>query len=571
MHADSAHAATERMSAARPVTGALGRVWPALPATAVAIFVLVRLGFDQGGYFAAAYMSAGAIAFIALAVLVLNSAQERLSTHALVAIGALAAFACWAGLSRMWSVVPDVPLLDMRRTMLYLALFGLGLLAADSGRNARVLIWSVLGVIVALCGVGLLSRLQPDLVPVAIEPSLALAYRLDYPLRYWNAFGALASMGTVLALGLAADARGNGLLRPVAAGAAVLLVVTMYLSLSRGAWLALVVGIVVLLAIAPNRFSLLLTLAFAGVAAAVALLRLRGYPALVTDPRAGSGQAAAGSAFTRELVILVLLAVAAQAALTAVRVPEQITDQVRTIRRIALIGFAGVVVLGALIGYVAKSAEAEGAVNDATSWVERQWQDFLDPSLSAGTGSNRLVSVRGARSDGYRVAIDGFEEHPLRGGGAGSFEVRYARDRDADQKIRDAHSLPLETLAELGAIGMLLLLTFLVTTATAARRALAGKGAIRPAEAAAVSAAFAVWFGHACVDWDWEMPALTGTAVTLSAALFQRGRRRKSSGGRKGRPMHRRRVQCAGPRPVRSSPDGSAERSPATPDDAADT
>jgi hypothetical protein len=43
-----------------------------------------------------------------------------------------------------------------------------------------------------------------------------------------------------------------------------------------------------------------------------------------------------------------------------------------------------------------------------------------------------------------------------------------------------------------------------------------------------VTAAFAVWLGHACVDWDWEMPALTGTAIVLSAALFQRGRRRRS-------------------------------------------
>ncbi len=77
-------------------------------------------------------------------------------------------------------------------------------------------------------------------------------------------------------------------------------------------------------------------------------------------------------------------------------------------------------------------------------------------------------------------------------------------------KIRDAHSLPLEKLSELGAIGMLLLLAFLGAVGAAARRTLAGKGAIRPAEAAAVVAGFVVWFGHASVDWDWEMPVLTG-------------------------------------------------------------
>ena len=532
MHRKTAHAASLPAAGARAPATLLRRAWPALPAVAVLVFVLLRLGFDQGGYFPAAFTSAGAIAFIALAVLVVRPARERFSTHALVAIGALAAFACWTGLSRSWSVVPDVPLLDMQRAMLYLALFGLALLAADSGRNARVLVWSVLGVIVVLVGAGLLSRLQPDLVPTTIDPLIAAAYRLDYPLGYWNTFGALASMGAVLATGLAADARGSAVLRAVAAGAAVLLVVAMYLSLSRGAWLALILGLVVLVVIAANRGSLLLTLLIAGGAAVVAILRLRGYPALVLDPEAGSGQLVQGSAYTRELLGLVLVAVAAQAALTRIRVSSLVEQQMRTLRRFALIGGAVIVVLAALAGYVVKGGEAEGgvtaAVNDATGWLDRQWQDFLNPATSPGAGTARLISAKGARSDGYRVAIDGFEAQPLIGGGAGSFEVRYARERDIDTKIRDAHSLPLETLSELGAVGMALLLAFLGAVATTARRALAGKGAIRPAEAGAVTAAFAVWLGHACVDWDWEMPALTGTALVLSAPLFQRGRRRRS-------------------------------------------
>lgn len=532
MHRETAQAPSLPAAGSRAPATLLRRAWPALPAVGVIVFVLLRLGFDQGGYFPAAFTSAGAIAFIALAVLVVRPAQERFSTHALVALGALAAFACWTGLSRAWSVVPDVPLLDMQRAMLYLALFGLALLAVDSGRNARVLVWSVLGVIVVLVGAGLLSRLQPDLVPTTIEPLIAAAYRLDYPLGYWNTFGALASMGAVLATGLAADARGSAVLRAAAAGAAVLLVVAMYQSLSRGAWLALILGLVVLVAIAPNRGWLLLTLAIAGGAAVVAILRLRGYPALVLDPEAGSGPAVQGSAYTRELLGLVLVAVAAQAALTRIRVSSLVEQQMRTLRRFALIGGAAIVVLAALAGYVIKGGEAEGgvtaAINDATGWLDRQWQDFLDPTTSPGVGTARLVTAKGSRSDLYRVAIDGFEEHPLIGGGAGSFEVRHARERDIDEKVRDAHSLPLETLSELGAVGMVLLLAFLGAVATTARRALTGKGAIRPAEAAAVSAAFAVWLGHACVDWDWEMPALTGTALVLSAPLFQRGRRRRS-------------------------------------------
>jgi hypothetical protein len=534
MHAEPAPAATAPVSATRSPATVFAHAWPALPAAGVAVFVLVRLGFDQGGYFPAAYTSAGAIAFIALAVLVVRPGQQRLSTHALVAIGSLAGFACWIGLSRLWSVVPDAPMLDMKRAMLYLALFGLGLIAADSGRNARVLVWSVLGVIVVICGAGLLSRLQPDLVSSATDPWVAVFYRLDHPVGYWNAFGALASLGAVLALGLAADVRANAILRAAAAGAAVLLGVAMYLSLSRGAWLALIVGIVVLVALHPRRWALLLTLVIVGAAAAVAMLRLRGYPALVTDPKAGSGQAAQGSAFTRELVALVFAAVAAQAALALVRGPRFLESRIAMLRRIALIGGAAVLVAAAIIGYAARGSEAESgttaAVHDATDWLDKQWQEFLNPTANAseGAGTARLVSIKGARSDLYGVALDGFKARPLTGGGAGSFEVRYARERTVDVKSRDAHSLPVETLSELGLVGLLLLTGFVGAVTVAARRSLAGKGVIRPAEAAAVSAAFAVWLAHASVDWDWEMPVLTGIAIVLCGALFQRGRRRRA-------------------------------------------
>lgn len=518
--------------AARTSATTLARMWPALPAIVVAVLLLAWMAFDEGGYFPASFTAAGAVAFLTLAVLSLRPPAERLPTPALVAIGGLAALAFWTGLSRAWSPVPDTPQLDMQRTMLYLGLFGLGLLGAGSGRHARLLIWGLLGLIVVIVGAGLLSRLQPDVLRAPLDPSLAAAYRLDHPLHYWNTYGALASLGAVLAAGLAADPRAGLALRGAAAAAAFLLAVAMYLSLSRGAWLAMILGLVVLVAIAPRRGALASTLAIVGAATLVAILRLRGYPALVTDPEAGSGQAVQGNAFTRELLAIALLVVAAQVAVARVGAIALLEHNVQRIRRVALVAGAVLLVLVGVVGYAARGGEAEGGVTAAyeraTAWLDRQWQDFLDPALSPGAGTARLVTARGARSDGYRVAIDGFGERPLIGGGAGSFEGRYARQRDIDVKIRDAHSLPLETLSELGAVGLALLLSFLGAVVVAARRTLAGKGPIRPAEGAAVSAAFAVWLSHAAVDWDWEMPALTGIAIALSATLFARGRRRRS-------------------------------------------
>ena len=490
MDAGRAHAGSpaERAAASQP-TRRRG-AWPALPAAAVLVFVLVRLAFDEGGYFPSAFTSAGAIAFIALAVLLAFPIRQRFSRNALVAMASLGALGCWIGLSRAWTVAPDTPLLDMQRAMLYLALFGLGLLAANSGRHARVLVWSVLGVVTVVAGAGLLSRLQPDLLHTAADPTvdITLGYRLDYPLEYWNAFGALASLGAVLAIGLAGDPRGSRSLRSGAAGASVILVVAMYLSFSRGAWMALIIGLVVLVAIAPNRGSLLLALVVAGVPATVAILRLRGYPALTVRPETGSGQAVQGDAFTRELFALVALAITAQALLAVVRLPSVLRRR-RADVRWAFAAGAAIVVLGTLAGAAANGASVTAPARDAGAWIDRQWQDFLDPAAIPQPGAQRLLTTKGARSDPYRVALEGFKEHPIAGGGAGSFEVRYMHDRRIDLKLRDVHSLPLETLSEIGAVGFVLLLAFLGAVARAARAAVAGKGVLRAGEAAAVSAA----------------------------------------------------------------------------------
>lgn len=510
----------------------LARAWPALPAIGVVVVILVALAFSEGGYFPSTFVAAAGAAFLALAVLlVANPARERFSTNALLALGTLAAFAAWIGLSSAWSTAADTPLLDMQRAMLYLALFALGLVAADSRRHARLLVWSVLVAILVIVGAGLLSRLQPDIVTGTTDPLLKVFYRLGYPMEYWNTYGAMASIGAILALGLAADSRSTSVLRAGAAGAATLLSVAMYFSLSRGAWLALIFGVVVLLALAPNRGALLVSLALVGGALAFFVIRLRAFPALVTDPAAGSGQAVQGNAFTRDVVFISVLVMVAQGLFAEERIAPELRRHARTLRKPALIGLAGLVCIVALGGYVIKGDKAEGkvtgAINDTTGWINRQWDDFLKPTGQGGAGTSRLLSAKGARSAGYGVAIDGFQAHPLRGEGAGSFEVRWIQTRDLDVKIRDAHSLPLETLGELGIIGLLLLLGFVGTVAAAARRGLQGRGAIRPAEAAAVSAAFVVWFGHASVDWDWEMPALTGMVLVLSATLFQRGRKKR--------------------------------------------
>jgi O-antigen ligase len=175
---------------------------------------------------------------------------------------------------------------------------------------------------------------------------------------------------------------------------------------------------------------------------------------------------------------------------------------------------------------------------DASAWIDRQWDDFLAPTTDAGpSGARRLTSARGTRSDLYRVAFDGFETHPLRGDGAGGFEPRWFRTREVDEQVRDAHSLGLQTLGELGAVGGLLLATFLVSVGLAVARARRRRVGLAGTQAAAVGAALVVWVVHAAVDWDWQVPAFTGTVLVLAAAAHPAGRARRRATSRM-RPRH---------------------------------
>jgi tetratricopeptide (TPR) repeat protein len=105
-------------------------------------------------------------------------------------------------------------------------------------------------------------------------------------------------------------------------------------------------------------------------------------------------------------------------------------------------------------------------------------------------------------------------DEPLLGTGAGSFEAHWFRERSVPFHARDAHNLYLETLAELGPVGLALLL------ATLALPLLALPGARRFVHAPAAVAAYAAFLVHAGVDWDWELPAVTVSVIFCAAVLL---------------------------------------------------
>jgi len=408
--------------------------------------------------------------------------------HGRVAVGALAAFAAWTGLSTLWAPLSEPASDDAQRAVLYAGALVLAT-ALARGRGARWVVPALAAGALVVIAYALAGRILPSVVE--LSQTRTAAGRLEQPLTYWNATGLLAAVGAVLCVGLAGDRTRPAWLRAAATPAAVVLLLGVYLSFSRGALGALALGLAAAVLLAPSAAALRAAgLAVAGGAlASVVASQLHAVRALE-----GAQAAAQGAVMG---VVLAALVLGALALASWVRAGDAAAPP-RPPRALVLGGGAAAVV--AVVAVVAITDRGPGVATPAT-----------------GATASRLASADSNRYAYWRVAVGEAADAPLHGHGAGSFRVAWLRERDLDEPVRDAHSLPLETLAELGLAGLVLLLAAAGAVALAARRA-------GPSERVAAAALLA-WAAHACIDWDWELPAVTLPALVLSGLLLARAER----------------------------------------------
>ena len=118
--------------------------------------------------------------------------------------GGLVAFACWFGISALWSQSVPSTLDTTVRAVAYAGLVVAALLVVRR-RTVTHLIGGVTAGIGILALYGLATRLLPD--KLGEFSSTATNYRLATPIGYWNGMGVFCSMGILLALGLATRAK----------------------------------------------------------------------------------------------------------------------------------------------------------------------------------------------------------------------------------------------------------------------------------------------------------------------------------------------------------------------------
>lgn len=444
------------------------------------------LAFFSGGFFGEPRLIAGVAAWVIVAA-VAWAAPEPFPQRppARIAIAGLAGLGVWSAVSIAWSPLKDPALADAERVALYAAAL-LGGVAVLRGEVRRWVEPALAGGIALVCLYALATRLLPGIAES--QPSVNAGARLDQPLTYWNALGAFAGMGAVLTARVAADFTRPLWLRAGAAAAVPSCGLVVYLTFSRGALVAFAFGAIVLLLLLRRDRRALLAVAAVALTGLLAVLVASGYPAVDSLLGDREPQGAVVAAW--------LALVSAAGALAIVRPPAP---------RIA----AGALVLLLVAGIGLRMAAPEPSFPEPVKAPDAR------EGVPLPRDRSRLRTLQTNRTKYWDVAIsEGFAKSPMYGTGAHGFAALWLEHRDITEAAQDAHSLYIETAAELGLIGLLLLGGFLGGSAWAAVRRRGD-----PAVAGAIAAG-SVFVVHAALDWDFEMPAVGLVFVALCAAIL---------------------------------------------------
>ncbi len=419
--------------------------------------------------------------------------------------GLLSALALLTLASIAWSSSAERAFVEFNRTALYVGIFVVAVLAGTRGNVGR---W-VDGIAAGLTAVGVLSlasRLFPDTLPAGQVPEfLPSAFsRLSWPVEYWNGLAILVALAFPLLLRVAST--GHAVWRALAVAAFPPLVATMYLTSSRGGFATAIVGLVAFLVMTPRRWAAggALFLGGAGSVAAIAVLTTR--DELVNNPSDSPLATSQGRS-----AALLILAIAAAVALLHWLGSRFLAPRLHPPRVLGWVA-VGAVVVAAVAGIAAADpVERIEAFQDPPTAFEGE-SDFVQAHLLSGNGSGRWQF--------WAAAIDQWESEPAAGRGAGSYEAWWAENGSIDAFfIRDAHSLYLEALGELGVIGFVLLVAaFGAGAIVGIRRVLVAEGE----ERLVIAALLACFFGYAVaagIDWMWELTVVSAVGTVVLGLL----------------------------------------------------
>ena len=427
------------------------------------------------------------------------SALSGIDRIAYLALGLFAAFAVWVLISIGWAADAEGAFAQFDQVALYVAVLAIAIVVARLV-PAPVLVGGVAVALSVLAGVALVSRCVPSTFGLQAGSTIlpALKNRLSFPLGYWNGLGIEVALAYPLLLSIMASRRS----RVVSALGALplpLLGAVMYLTSSRGAFAAAAVGVVALLALTPRRWPALTAAVVAAGAGAVAVAVLVPKQALVdgdVDTALGVHQGHHAVVWIGVTCVVTALEWAGLA-----EVGRRISPPPRVVGRVTVASLVVLVVAAIILAHpIAKFDAFKRSPPIGNASVNETTNHLLN---SSGSG----------RWQFWSAAISEFRAYPLKGGGAGSWQAWWLQHGSLKVYSEFAHSLYLETLGELGIVGLLLILgAVLVGVSGAVRSALL----LESGEVAAAAACGIAFFVAAAYDWVWQLAGIAVVGVGMT-------------------------------------------------------
>jgi hypothetical protein len=391
---------------------------------------LLALGIAEGTY---SEEARAVLAILVWTTLLLGIAlrllpRSRPPDAALVAGALFALLTLLTGLSIAWASDDGAAIKELIRVGAYLGLFAMVVCASRDGEIRPWLTGLALG-IVAIAGLALLSRMVPVLPGGDEEIAEVLPSvrgRLSFPIGYWNGLAALVALGAVLLAWFAAFAPTR---RSRAAATAVLpmLALTIYLTSSRGGFVALGVGLVTLVGLGPQRPAIVAS-GLLGLVGALLAIEIASAQAALLDGETG-GQA------SWEGFQLLVASVALMALIGGTRAAADEAVMRPTFPRISPrlgIALGGLLLAAAVVASdPAQRLEEFKRVPSAEAAGSRA---FVPGNLDRVSGSGRWQL--------WTEAVDAFASEPVYGIGAGAYGTYWNQHATIDQAVTQAHCSP---------------------------------------------------------------------------------------------------------------------------------
>ena len=434
--------------------------WPTLLTAAI----LSLIAFIAGGGLNLSSMTKVEMALtigsgaIVVAATLLSPAGVR--TYGLWPVGLLLAFTALTALSSVWSVQPDASFRDAGRMLAYSGVFGAAVVLAHvvPARWPALLGGLTLAAVV-VCAYALLTKVFPH----QLDANDVYA-RLRAPYSYWNAIGLTAAMGAIGCMWLGSRRAGHALLTALAYPAMGLMLVTLMLAYSRGALLALALGLALWFCIVPLRLRGAAVLIAGGIAAAVVVSWDFSTHALSAEDVALNERVTAGrqlGVLLAAMLLVLLLIGIAVGFWTARRAPGA-----RTRRRSGTVLLTiPVIAVIALLGALTVSHRG------LTGSISHSLNSITDTNAKVPNTPGRLTAVSSVRAQYWKQALEVFKADPALGVGSEGYATARLRYSSQTLDVRHAHGFVVQTLADLGLVGLLLALLLLAVWMAAAGRA----------------------------------------------------------------------------------------------------